>query len=84
MRNSCWDKNPQGIDCQILDYFLLLGKQLNKAYYGTSTKNQRCQLSLIYFEKVLGITMPPVNDALPGDQFGVGCLLADQLNFGWL
>ena len=25
-----------------------------------------------------------MNDALPGDQNGVGCPLADQLNFGWL
>ena len=84
MRNCCGDKNPQRIDCQILDYFLLFGKLLKKACYGTTTKNQRCQLIPIYFEKVLGITIPPVNDALPGDQFVIGGLLADQLSFGWL
>ena len=30
------------------------------------------------------VIIPPVNDALPGDQFGIGCLHADQLNLGWL
>ena len=28
--------------------------------------------------------IPPVNDALPGNQRGVGYPLVDQLNFGWL
>ena len=30
------------------------------------------------------VIIPPVNGVLPGDQFGVGCLHADQLNLGWL
>ena len=81
MRICCGDKNPQRIDCWILYYILLLGKLLKKACYGTTTKNQRCQLSPIYFEKVLGITIPPVNDALPGNQFGIGYLLSRPVKF---
>ena len=38
----------------------------------------------LFREGIWVIAIPPVNDALPGDQRGVGYPLVDQLNFGWL
>ena len=41
-------------DCRIFDYFLLLGKLLKKACYGTTTKNQRCQHEPVYCKEKFG------------------------------
>ena len=41
-------------------------------------------MTLYIVKRSLVNAIPPVNDALPDDQRGVGYPLADQLSFGWL
>ena len=41
-------------------------------------------ITLYIVRRSLVNAIPPVNDALPGNQRGVGYPLVDQLNFGWL
>ena len=51
----------------------------------TQQKIRGVRINPILFEKEFGSLLYLLwNDALPGDQIGFGCPLADQLSFGYL